>query len=150
MDTAWIQVFLLTMSECVAPAGKTVCQEQNVELQFLTQADCQAALEQLVTLKQESDTVIIDPDKASCVATARKQEIFVSLEAIQSVYGSQESWKAPEADQTGPSRERTLHQERLASLPVCGESSSVPCKMGDIIIEEATGDSIDVWRRQED
>ena len=42
METAWIQVFLLTMSECVAPAGKTVCQEQDVELQFLTQADCQA------------------------------------------------------------------------------------------------------------
>ncbi len=150
MDTAWIQVFLLTMSECVAPSGKTVCQEQDVELQFLTQADCEAALEQLVALKQESEKVIIDPDKASCVATARKQEIFVSLEAIQNVYGSQESWKAPATDQTGPSRERTLHQERLASLPVCGESSSVPCKMGDIIIEEATGDSIDVWRRQED
>ena len=120
MDTAWIQVFVLTMSECVAPAGKTVCQEQDVELQFLTQADCQAALEQLVTLKQESDKVIVDPDKASCVATARKQEVFVSLEAIQNVYGSQDNWQEPEAGQTGPSRERSLHQERLASLPVCG------------------------------
>ena len=48
MDTAWIQVFVLTMSECVAPAGKTVCQEQDVELQFLTQADCQAATEGLL------------------------------------------------------------------------------------------------------
>jgi hypothetical protein len=40
MDTAWIQVFVLTLSECVAPAGKTVCQEQSFELQFLTEADC--------------------------------------------------------------------------------------------------------------
>ena len=149
MDTAWIQVFVLTMSECVAPAGKTVCQEQDFELQFLTQADCQAALEQLVTLKQESDKVIIDPDKASCIATARRQEVFVSLEAIKNVYGSQENWQEPEGDQTGTDRERSLHQERLASLPVCGESSGVPCKMGDIIIEEATGDSIDIWRRED-
>lgn len=148
MDTAWIQVFVLTMSECVAPAGKTVCQEQALELQFMTQSDCQAALEQMVALKQESDKVIIDPDSASCVATARKQEVFVSLEAIENTYGSQDSWQSPEIDQTGPSRERSLHQERLASLPVCGESSPVPCRMGDIIIEESNGDSVDVWRRE--
>ena len=149
MDTAWIQVFVLTMSECVAPAGKTVCQEQALELQFMTQADCQAALEQMVSLKQESDKVIIDPDSASCVATARKQEVFVSLEAIENTYGSQDAWQSPEVDQTGPSRARSLHQERLASLPVCGESSPVPCKMGDIIIEESRGDSVDVWRRED-
>ena len=149
MDTAWIQVFVLSLSECVAPAGKTVCQEQAFELQFLSQADCEAALEQLVTLKQESDKVIIDPDTANCAATARRQEIFVSLEAIENVYSSQEGWKSPEADETGPSRERTLHQERLASLPACGEASGVPCKMGDIIIEDSSGDSVDVWRRDQ-
>jgi hypothetical protein len=65
MDTAWIQVFVLTLSECVAPAGKTVCQEQSFELQFLTEADCNYALQQLVSLKQESESVIIDPAKAS-------------------------------------------------------------------------------------
>ena len=48
MDTAWIQVFVLTLTECVAPAGKTVCQERELELQFLTESDCKAALEQLV------------------------------------------------------------------------------------------------------
>ena len=36
MDTAWIQVFVLTLSECVAPAGKAVCQEREFDLQFLT------------------------------------------------------------------------------------------------------------------
>ena len=40
MDTAWIQVFVLTLSECVAPAGKTICQEQALELQFLTRSGC--------------------------------------------------------------------------------------------------------------
>ena len=34
MDTAWIQVFVLTLSECVAPAGKTICQEQAFELDY--------------------------------------------------------------------------------------------------------------------
>ena len=149
MDAAWIQVFVLTLSECVAPAGKTVCQEREFELQFLTRADCEVALQQLVALKQESDKVIIDPDKASCSATARRQEVFVSLEAIQNVYGAAEDWNAPDASDTGPSRERTLHEERLASLPVCGEASGVPCKMGDIIIEEATGDAVDVWRKDQ-
>jgi len=50
MDTAWIQVFVLTLSECVAPAGKTVCHEHEFELQFLTRADCEVALQQLVSL----------------------------------------------------------------------------------------------------
>ena len=54
MDTAWIQVFVLTLAECAAPAGKTICQEREFDLQFLTRADCEVALEQLVTLKQES------------------------------------------------------------------------------------------------
>ena len=148
MDTAWIQVFVLTMSECVAPAGKTVCQEQALELQFMTQSDCDAALEQLLTLKQESDKVIIDPDSASCVVTARKREIFPNLEAIENTYGSKDHWKSPDVDQAKTGQERSLHQERLASLPVCGESSPVPCKMGDIIIEESSGDTVDVWRRE--
>ena len=50
MDTAWIQVFVLTLAECIAPAGKTVCQEREFDLQFLTRADCEYALEQLVSL----------------------------------------------------------------------------------------------------
>jgi hypothetical protein len=83
MDTAWIQVFVLTLSECVAPAGKTVCQEQSFELQFLTEADCNYALQQLVFLKQESESVIIDPAKASCAPTARQQQVFASLDAIE-------------------------------------------------------------------
>ena len=32
MDTAWIQVFVLTLAECAAPAGKTVCQEREFDL----------------------------------------------------------------------------------------------------------------------
>ena len=79
MDAGWIQVFVLTLVECVAPSGKTVCQQQEFELTFLTQADCEVALEQLVTLKDSAENVIIDKSKTRCEATARRQAVFASL-----------------------------------------------------------------------
>ena len=72
MDTAWIQVFILSISECVAPAGKTVCQEQQFELEFLTRSDCEVALEQFIALKDESERVIVDKDASSCFSTAQE------------------------------------------------------------------------------
>jgi hypothetical protein len=148
MDTAWIQVFVLTLSECVAPAGKTVCQEQAFELQFLTQTDCEYALQQLVTLKQASETVIIDPAKASCAPTARQQRVFASLDAIEEVNRDADNWRAPEVQDTGPGVTLASHQERLARLPECGEEGVVaPCKVGEIIIEAGDVGSVEVWRR---
>jgi hypothetical protein len=148
MDTAWIQVFVLTLSECVAPAGKTVCQEQSFELQFLTEADCNYALQQLVSLKQESESVIIDPAKASCAPTARQQQVFASLDAIEDANRDKENWKAPEIRDTGPGVTLASHQERLARLPDCGEEGVVaPCKVGEIIVEAGDTESVDVWRR---
>ena len=148
MDTAWIQVFVLTLSECVAPAGKTVCQEQAFELQFLTQADCEYALQQLVTLKQASETVIIDPAKASCAPTARQQRVFASLDAIEEINRDADNWRAPEVQDTGPGVTLASHQERLARLPECGEEGVVaPCKVGEIIVEAGDVGSVDVWRR---
>ena len=48
MDTAWIKVVVLTLAECVAPEGKTVCQEQEVQYYFYDEAECQRVLEQLI------------------------------------------------------------------------------------------------------
>jgi hypothetical protein len=148
MDTAWIQVFVLTLSECVAPAGKTVCQEQAFELQFLTQADCEYALQQLVTLKQASETVIIDPARASCAPTARRQPVFASLDAIEEANRDEANWKAPDVEDTGPGVTLASHQERLARLPECREEGVVaPCKVGEIIVEAGDVGSVDVWRQ---
>lgn len=149
METAWIQVFVLSLSECVAPAGKTVCQEQAFELQFATQADCEFALEQFVALKSESEKVIIDPARASCTATARQTSVFASIDAINKAYGKRGEWRAPEPEAgPAPDTERSPHDDRLASLPPCGDADGVaPCRIGDIIIEEATGDPVEVWRR---
>jgi len=148
MDTAWIQVFVLTLSECVAPAGKTVCQEQSLELQFLTQSDCEIALQQFVSLKQESESVIIDPAKASCAPTARQQPVFASLDAIEEANRDKANWKAPAVEDTVPGIAVASHQERLASLPDCdADGAEAPCKVGEIIIEAGDVAPVEVWRR---
>lgn len=76
MDVAWVQVFVLTLAECIAPAGKTVCQEHEFELMFLSQSDCEVALEQLVTLKDAAENVIVDKSKSGCAPSARQQSVF--------------------------------------------------------------------------
>lgn len=150
MDAAWIQVFLLTLSECVAPAGKTVCQESQYELQFLTRADCEFALEQLVSLKSESDTVIVNAEQSSCTASARRQQVFASLDAIRDANQGRADWRPPANDSSEPGPDRVAHQERLASLKSCEETGgSAPCKVGEIIIEGANQRRVDVWRRDD-
>jgi len=149
MDTAWIQVFVLTLSECVAPAGKSVCQEQELELQFLSQSDCEVALQQLVSLKQESEKVIIDPDKASCTPSARQQRVYPSPDSVREASNDAANWKAPDQSAQGADDERAVYEQRLASLPFCNEEGVMaPCRVGDIIIEaEGSGEPVEVWRR---
>ena len=147
MDTAWIQVFVLTLSECVAPAGKTVCQEREFELQFLTRADCESALQQLVSLKQASDNIIVDAARSRCVVSAREGRVFASADEVDQPFGEGESTSGTKPP-AAPGPEYAAHQERLASLPECGDTDGVaPCRIGDIIIEEATSGDVDVWRR---
>ena len=51
-------------------------------IEFLSQEQCELAREQLVSLKSQSETVIIDPDKAQCLVSARMHETFDSLTAV--------------------------------------------------------------------
>lgn len=149
MDTAWIQVFVLTLSECVAPAGKTVCQEREFELQFLNQADCEFALEQLVTLKSESEKVIVHPDKSSCAPSARQKDIFDSIDAINDAFANQEGWQAPVAEEPRPASVQDAHKDRLAALPACEDAGDVkPCKIGEIIVEGEAQQEVEIWRRE--
>ena len=48
METAWIQVFVLTLTQCIAPAGKMVCEEESVQFQFADQVHCEVALAQML------------------------------------------------------------------------------------------------------
>ena len=45
-------------------------------------------------------------------------------------------------------RRQKEHEERLKSLMPCEDTSYVaPCRVGDIIVEDASGDSVEVWKR---
>jgi hypothetical protein len=148
MATTWIQVFILTLAECVAPAGKTVCQEQHFELQFLNLRDCEYALEQLITMKDQSEYVIVNRQKSGCAPTAVESESFASLDAINEANKDTAGWRIPGENDARRSAVNMNHDERLKNLMSCEETDFVvPCKIGDIIVEDATGDSVEVWKR---
>ena len=149
MDTAWIQVFVLTLAECVAPPGKAVCQESEFDLQFLTRSDCEFALHQLISLKDQSEYVIVNKSKSSCAPSARQRDAFASLDEVNAATKDKQGWRDPVDGESPPSPTQISHQARLADLPTCEESDGkAPCKMGGIIIEAATQDeTADVWRR---
>jgi len=151
MDVSWIQVFVLTLSECVAPAGKTVCQEQVLEMLFLDESDCNVALEQLLSLKSDSENVIVNPERSTCTPSARKRDVFASLDEINESFGNLKGWSAPVPEDSEPDFTQASHQERLADLRTCEESDGVaPCKVGEIVIEAAaTGEPVEVWRRDQ-
>ena len=149
METGWIQIFVLTIAECVAPEGKTVCQQSQFELQFLTQADCEVALEQLIELKSESEKVIVDASKSNCKPSAVERDIYESLVAINSANRNTENWQAPDVGATKPRASNVAHQERLATLKNCDETRGLtPCKIGEIIVEGADEDDVEVWHQQ--
>jgi len=147
MATVWIQVFILTFAECVAPAGKTVCQEQQFELQFVTQADCQYALEQLIAMKDEAEHVIVNRQKTRCAPTAVKTDSYPSLDAVSAAHKDSAGWRVPGENDVRPAAVSKDHNERLEQLMSCEETANVaPCKIGDIIVEDETGDSVEVWK----
>jgi len=148
MATAWIQIFILTFAECVAPAGKTVCQEQQFELRFINRADCVYALEQLIAIKATAEHVIVNRQKTGCTSSAVESDTFASLEAINEAYKDTVGWRLPNEDDTRRSVVNKDHRERLAELMTCEETSNVvPCKVGDIIVEDASGDNVEVWKQ---
>lgn len=157
MDTAWIQVFVLTLSECVAPSGKTVCQEQETQYVFYDRRDCEAALQDLIEAKSNDETVIVHPDRSRCLPSARQRPVFASLEEANQQLADLEGWGVlpPDQQQGGdgrqqPDSERTAYLDRLQSLPECDTGRSVtPCKVGQIIVESPPeGKKVPVWRQQ--
>lgn len=149
MDTAWVQIFILTFSECVAPAGKSVCQEQHFELEFLRRSECEYALQQLISMKDELEYVIVNHAKSGCAPSATETPTFASLDAISSANKDSAGWRAPGQTESRRKMVNESHVDRLSALKSCEETKgAAPCKIGEIIVEEeATGDSVDVWRR---
>jgi hypothetical protein len=149
METAWIEVFILTLSECVAPAGKTVCQEQQFELQFLTRNDCEYALEQMIAMKDEAEHVIVNRNKSGCAPSAVESAVYASLAEISAANENTAGWRAPGDGEGRRNLVNKDHSARLAETKSCEETKgAVPCKIGDIIVEEASGDRVEVWKRE--
>jgi len=157
MDTAWIQVFVLTLSECVAPPGKTVCQEQEVQYQFFDRRECESVLQQLVDYSSSSEHVIVNQQRSRCLPTAKEQQVFTSLDEANQQLANLEGWgvlqpRGEQGQQDGQDRAQTddSYRQRLASLPECDEANrSPPCKVGQIIVESEGGEELEVWRSDE-
>lgn len=151
MDTAWIQVFVLTISECVAPSGKTVCQQQEYQLEFASAAACEVAREQFIMLKSRSDNVIVDQERTRCATNVRQGNVFASLEEARSQLGIEDKAAAAaprrQAEKVADFSQKA-HKERLESLPTCEDARGrTPCKIGEIIVEGETQQQAEVWRR---
>ena len=151
MDTAWIQVFVLTIAECVAPAGKTVCQEQLTEIDFLSQGDCEAALEQLIAAKNADERVILNVDETRCSSTARKREVWASMEGINEAFAGSPGFQPATVAEAEADFQQVAHEERLAAVPECAPDAQVyPCRQGPIIVEEPPSREVEVWRLEPD
>lgn len=158
MDTAWIQVFVLTLSECVAPSGKTVCQPQETQYVFYDRRDCEAVLQDLVAAKENDENVIVNPDRSRCLPTARQRPVYASLEEAEQQLADTAGWgiipageQPDEGQQQSPDATRMAYMDRLQSLPECNEQKTVtPCKIGQIIIESPPEEEeVEIWRKEE-
>lgn len=148
METAWIQIFILTFAECVAPVGKTVCQQQQFELQFVSEADCEYALQQLINLKDEAEYTIVDRQKSGCAPSAIERKAYQSSNEINAALQDSIGWRMPDENAARRATVNADHRERLSKLKTCDETGGeAPCKIGEIIVEEASGETVEVWKR---
>lgn len=158
MDTAWIQVFVLTLSECVAPSGKTVCQPQETQYVFYDRRDCEAVLQDLVAAKKNDEDVIVNPDRSRCLPTAKQRPVYASLEEAEQALADTAGWGIiPAGEQPGDGRQRPpdatrmAYMDRLQNLPECNEEKTVtPCKVGQIIVESPPEEEeVEIWQKEE-
>jgi len=151
METAWIQVFVLTLAQCIAPAGKMVCQEETVEYQFTSEDDCASALVQLVDLAARAENVIVDRQRSNCRAAARESVVYADADAARASLAASDDFVLIDGKSPPPDFVQVAHEERLASLKSCEETNGIaPCKIGDIILEAAAEEpGAPVWRRDQ-
>ena len=147
METAWIQVFLLTLTQCIAPPGKMVCQEESVEFLFADQVDCEVALAQMLEVSARVDTVIVNRESSHCRAAAKKMKLYASAAEAGGEFAGAQNFAKLQNDDPPPDFTQTAHRDRLDSLQNCDEVAGVaPCKFGEIIIEAAG--NVNIWRSQ--
>ena len=150
METAWIQVFVLTLTQCLAPAGKMVCQEETVEYYFAGEDDCARALVQMVDIAARADNILVDRDRSDCKAGVKQMQVFASGDEARSSMTGGASVLLIDDEVPPPDFMQSAHNDRLDEMKTCDDTDGVaPCKIGDIIIEAAAeGPKSQVWRQQ--
>lgn len=149
METAWIQVFVLTLTQCIAPAGKVVCQEELVQFHFASQEDCDRALRQMVDIAATAQHVIVNEEGSRCNVAAKEAQVFASVEAANETITEGAELLVLKNEEQPADFTQTAHQERLSRLRECDTVSGVaPCKIGEIIIEAASEDNTEIWQQQ--
>ena len=150
METAWIQVFVLTLTQCLAPAGKMVCQEETVEYYFTSEDDCSRALVQMVDLAARADNILVDRERSDCKPGVKETQVFASGDDARSSMTGGANVLLIDDKVPSPDFMQSAHNDRLNDMKACDETDGVaPCKIGDIIVEAATeGPRTQVWRQQ--
>ena len=150
METAWIQVFVLTLTQCIAPAGKMVCQEEQVEYQFTNEDDCASALVQLVDLAARTENILVVRERSNCRPAARESVIYTDADTARASLANAEGFVLIDGESPPPDFMQAAHSERLANLKTCEETNGVaPCKVGEIILEAEAEEreKTEIWRR---
>lgn len=150
MDIAWIKVVVLTLAECVAPEGKTVCQEQEVQYYFIDEIECQKVLEQLIDYRDGFDNVIVNKEDSSCLAAAKNWQVFKSRSEADQFFAETGGLGVLSDEPAQKDFLQERHDMRLLKLPVCDDKNLVtPCRRGDIIIENVAESKTDVWKKDQ-
>jgi hypothetical protein len=145
MDAAWIKVIVLTLAECVAPEGKTVCQEQETQYHFVDEVECQKVLEQLINYRDSFENVIVNRADSNCRAGTR--QVQISEARVDPEFADPNAEESAKTAQKDFMRER--HELRLKGLPVCDDQQLVtPCRRGEIIIESVSENETEVWKQE--
>jgi len=150
MESAWIKVFVLTLTQCMAPAGKMVCQMETVQFQFVAEDDCNRALVQMIDIAAGAENVIVSRDNSHCRPAAIEADVFSSVEDANAYFAGTEGWGVLIGDEQPADFTQTAHQDRLKDLHECADVANVaPCRVGEIIIEAAADSrKTEVWQQQ--
>jgi len=150
METVWIQVFVLTLTQCIAPSGKMICQEEAVQYQFLNKTDCEHALVLMTNVASGADNVIVNKENSHCRPAAVESMAFNNVDEANAKYGNAEGWRVLGDENQSADFTQSAHQDRLKNLHECGDVANVPpCKVGQIIIEASVdGPSPEIWHQR--
>ncbi len=150
METAWIQVFVLTLTQCIAPAGKMVCQEETVEYHFTNEDDCARALVLMVDLAARAENILVDRQRSDCSPAVKESIVYADSDGAKSSLANSENFVLIDGKEPPPDFMQAAHSERLEGMKSCDDTNGVaPCRIGEIIVEAAAESTeTEVWHRQ--